>query len=481
LKNERISQVWFPGVHANVGGGYPDDSLAQLPLYWIMNEARIRGLVFKERPDAEPDALLTVLTAGDKDGRQYDPRSGFGSYYRYGPRDLADLCDANLSRRKADAVHIALPKIHESAFARIRSDCNAYAPIGLPATYAVATLDGRITQHKEYEESGGIFENTTESKERFHAQQRVWNLVWLRRWAYFLTVGTSMYLVFFRLFHHVAHENEFVTTLAPVSEFVRLVASFLPEGFGFWADAYATNPTPFLVAVVALCFFLWAGAKLRNQIVNSMRFIWKSRTLQVAAQSSFLHTAIYWFRTRALYGTVPRLFKYELLPALGVIPVFFLVWLIVTPVTHLTVGVLDPFGLFCHVTDRTEPLHLAVGEQSLPITFHTDDPCAATGIRVETGERYGVKVVVEKPWADGSIQTTPMGGHGSHAAALAAVGDAFGRTPSENLFQTLVRTRRESRCSGLRRGILGCLWSGECLLWRNWSSSPQRRALSLCK
>ena len=28
LADEQVSQVWFPGVHSNVGGGYPDDSLA---------------------------------------------------------------------------------------------------------------------------------------------------------------------------------------------------------------------------------------------------------------------------------------------------------------------------------------------------------------------------------------------------------------------------------------------------------------------
>jgi hypothetical protein len=27
LKDERISQVWFAGVHSNVGDGYPDDAL----------------------------------------------------------------------------------------------------------------------------------------------------------------------------------------------------------------------------------------------------------------------------------------------------------------------------------------------------------------------------------------------------------------------------------------------------------------------
>jgi uncharacterized protein (DUF2235 family) len=30
--SERITQVWFAGVHSNVGGGYPDDSLAHVSL-----------------------------------------------------------------------------------------------------------------------------------------------------------------------------------------------------------------------------------------------------------------------------------------------------------------------------------------------------------------------------------------------------------------------------------------------------------------
>ena len=46
-----LTQVWFAGVHSNVGGGYPDDSLAHIPLYWIMTEAQSRGLAFKTSPN----------------------------------------------------------------------------------------------------------------------------------------------------------------------------------------------------------------------------------------------------------------------------------------------------------------------------------------------------------------------------------------------------------------------------------------------
>jgi uncharacterized protein (DUF2235 family) len=47
LDEERISQVWFAGVHSNVGGGYAEDSLSFVPLYWIIREAAGRGLRFQ--------------------------------------------------------------------------------------------------------------------------------------------------------------------------------------------------------------------------------------------------------------------------------------------------------------------------------------------------------------------------------------------------------------------------------------------------
>src|SRR6266568_3162286 len=120
-KDERISQVWFAGVHANVGGGYPDDSLAQIPLYWIMEEARACELKFKP---ADPAAVAEVKAAQDKDGRLYDSRSGLSSYYRYGPRRLSRLCNEIFSRTLNDKVFIKTPKIHESVLRRIQNQAH---------------------------------------------------------------------------------------------------------------------------------------------------------------------------------------------------------------------------------------------------------------------------------------------------------------------------------------------------------------------
>jgi uncharacterized protein (DUF2235 family) len=45
---EHVEQRWFVGAHANVGGGYASDPLAQRPLKWLMDKAGALGLVFRD-------------------------------------------------------------------------------------------------------------------------------------------------------------------------------------------------------------------------------------------------------------------------------------------------------------------------------------------------------------------------------------------------------------------------------------------------
>lgn len=45
-----VEQVWFPGVHSNVGGGYADRGLSDLALAWMMAEVQERtGLRFNDK------------------------------------------------------------------------------------------------------------------------------------------------------------------------------------------------------------------------------------------------------------------------------------------------------------------------------------------------------------------------------------------------------------------------------------------------
>ncbi|MDQ3013622.1 MAG: DUF2235 domain-containing protein, partial [Acidobacteriota bacterium] len=74
---ERLTQIWFAGMHTNVGGGYPDDGMAHVSLDWIMTEAEASELRFKQE-DREQ-----LKAAADINGKMYDSRGGVGCAYRY--------------------------------------------------------------------------------------------------------------------------------------------------------------------------------------------------------------------------------------------------------------------------------------------------------------------------------------------------------------------------------------------------------------
>jgi hypothetical protein len=52
-----VERRWFVGAHANVGGGYETDLLAQAPLRWMMQKAETHGLSFRSEVALDGDAL----------------------------------------------------------------------------------------------------------------------------------------------------------------------------------------------------------------------------------------------------------------------------------------------------------------------------------------------------------------------------------------------------------------------------------------
>ncbi|MCL1124046.1 DUF2235 domain-containing protein [Shewanella surugensis] len=42
---QTLKQVWFSGVHSDVGGGYEHDGLSNIPLFWMLEQAQRHGLI----------------------------------------------------------------------------------------------------------------------------------------------------------------------------------------------------------------------------------------------------------------------------------------------------------------------------------------------------------------------------------------------------------------------------------------------------
>ena len=67
-KTQRIEQAWFPGAHADVGGGYAKQPLSNIPLRWMQRRATECGLALNVMPaPIDADALKREYLADTHD------------------------------------------------------------------------------------------------------------------------------------------------------------------------------------------------------------------------------------------------------------------------------------------------------------------------------------------------------------------------------------------------------------------------------
>jgi uncharacterized protein (DUF2235 family) len=117
-----VEQRWFVGAHANVGGGYETDLLAQAPLRWIMKKASHFGLTF--RTDVDIDGELLAAPINDSYGEFMKGAYARASkpFYRPIGRD---------PESRDDGTHANVNEtIDKSVFDRWRAD-QAYRPRNL--------------------------------------------------------------------------------------------------------------------------------------------------------------------------------------------------------------------------------------------------------------------------------------------------------------------------------------------------------------
>ncbi len=93
-----MRQVWFCGMHSDVGGGYPEQALSDIPLEWMLEEVRDCGLHIYDRHK--------VKIEPDPDGTMHDTSKGvMGRIYRK-------------KERSWNAAKHGKPVVHESVVLR---------------------------------------------------------------------------------------------------------------------------------------------------------------------------------------------------------------------------------------------------------------------------------------------------------------------------------------------------------------------------
>ena len=100
-----LEQVYFAGVHCDVGGGYADPSLSEIALLWMVDRASDCGLAFRpERlslmepsTDVDEPRRAGIDVRPDARGKLHDSRTGFYKLLPAYDRSLAEVAGGALA------------------------------------------------------------------------------------------------------------------------------------------------------------------------------------------------------------------------------------------------------------------------------------------------------------------------------------------------------------------------------------------------
>ena len=301
----RLTQVWFAGVHSNVGGGYPEDQLSLVSLDWMMGQADANGLVLRR------SVVDEVASTKSSYARIYDSRAGFGVYYRYAPRQIPVGIDT-------DDLKIR-PIIHGSVVMRMANGSDLYAPISLRREFWVLAPNGELLPMEggpgtlqldstklrsaaapsQTLSTAQIGTKKTALQQAIAALDRpdtdavglVWDTVWWRRIAYFIALTLTALLVAFPLIGGTQHDamlalvralpvfgknlaKFFEFTDGPLSSIVTFASGFMPSYSARWAESFRKFPSEFTLVFVALIVSLYLSQVMKTRIHDRARFAW---------------------------------------------------------------------------------------------------------------------------------------------------------------------------------------------------------------
>jgi uncharacterized protein (DUF2235 family) len=114
---DKMKQVWFAGVHTDVGGGYEIDQLSNISLKWMIQEAKDKGLVIYKNSRAFDELMASKP---DVNGTMHNEQTGFtGKLFKRAVRNW-------------NTTAYGQPCIHESVLKRTKNNENLDEPKYMP-------------------------------------------------------------------------------------------------------------------------------------------------------------------------------------------------------------------------------------------------------------------------------------------------------------------------------------------------------------
>ncbi|MBQ5949091.1 DUF2235 domain-containing protein [Massilia sp. ST3] len=265
IKPGRMQQVWFSGVHANVGGGYPEDQLSLISLHWMMENATRHGLrLIQHFVD------LTQVSMSPY-ARLYDSRAGLHTLYRYTPRQIRMFEDTTRNK--------ILPVIHWSVILRLADATDQYAPVTLPTDFEVLAPDGKVYPLAAAS-GGGTLATATQPQlvtlrgamlrivpPNAAAIELALDTVWWRRLCYLVTVFVALVIVAFPLYGEAASDRGSRSMQGLIEPLVTMLSAFVPSQAERWIAALRASP----IVIGCLLFVLAGLVKISSVLQTRIR------------------------------------------------------------------------------------------------------------------------------------------------------------------------------------------------------------------
>jgi len=409
VEKKRLRQVWFVGVHSDVGGGYPDESLSYTSLVWMMDE--LKDLRFISQFAVRARRMANPL------GPIHDSRAGLAAYYRYQPRKISALLDPP-DRQTASmrdpliGGHGLLKRVlvHESVLARIASGVDNYSPSALPATFIPILSTGPYGRRSlSAANLKKLTQTSADRQVRFERQENEWDRVWKRRLVYFSTIFVTLMLLTLPILPGFAWLDDMCSDdrcFAP--EVSWLVLFYLPQSFQDWLVPWAARPIGTFVLVVAIGTLIWLGRRLERTFRDKVRKGWNElRNGTLSGKAPPPPTMLRRLRESDGYQYALFDLKWRFLPFVCGIAALVAVLLAATiVVTQSLYAVAEPHEFFCspHTAQDDGPV-FAVGR-----------PCNDLRHTVQSGHLYRIVLTPKESWSDDGIAGDPA--HGANNETL---------------------------------------------------------------
>ncbi|GEM_PF-711746 len=399
---KRITQVWFTGMHADVGGGYPEDNLAYITLTWMIRQvdrARIGidGLTFQKR---ETDVFERQAQPG---GVLHNSRRGAAVMYRYKPRNIHRICDN----------HLTEVVLHHTVLERIRAAEAGYAPAGIPKNYAVydknGSIDRRLPNSPYYELPDDIERrgNYLSKAEDYIGWGRVAYLAMLSIFLYLL-VMPFLFPPIVGFVHHYSDQDCFAGLQKFIVSAIGGLDTILPE---YWVLSWQQHLLQLAYGLGLFVLFLLCGkvcsAKVKKYAeVGWTKFRGVQKVQNISSEANFLTDLANLVRTSGSFIAGRRFLAQTLFPSAFFLTVVFVVFAFCS--RHGYLGFADRVEA-CEASTATIVAKKLPLKTEKIVNFNTKDPCFVTGIDMEVGRVYEVEVNVDEPWIDLRHPASPNG------------------------------------------------------------------------